>query len=137
MRTVGLEGNSPTLFKKSSGKKNCFHRAWKITFLYVSTNIQDRTFLWRTNTFIAILSVEENQTCIKVVMSNGHLKRYYFEKCQVTSCVITTLMFHSGRSITVCGVDTVRSRSAKRDEQALKHLHKHFQFDVDFHLSPV
>jgi len=47
-------------------------------------------------TFIAILSVEENQYRIKVVMSNGHLKRYYFEICQLTSCVITTLMFHSG-----------------------------------------
>ena len=104
VRTVGLKGNSPTLYMKSFfflGGGKYFHRAWKIKFLYVSTNIQDRTFLWRTETFIAILSVEENQCGLKVVMSNGHLKRYYFEICQVTSCVITTLIFHSGVALWV------------------------------------
>ena len=41
------------------------------------------------------------------------------------------------RSSAVGGVDTVRRHSAKHDEQALKRLHKYFQFDVDFHLSPA
>jgi hypothetical protein len=41
------------------------------------------------------------------------------------------------RSSAVDGGDSVGSHSAKRDKQALKRLHKYFQFDVDFHLSPV
>jgi hypothetical protein len=41
------------------------------------------------------------------------------------------------RNSTVDCADSVRRHSVKRDKQTLKRLHKYFQFDVDFRLSPM
>jgi hypothetical protein len=71
-------------------------------------------------------------------MSNGHLKLYFFQKIS-GDFVRDNNTNISLRSSTVDGIESVRSHSAKRDKQALKRLRKYsyFQFDGDFHLSPV
>jgi hypothetical protein len=95
MRTVGLKGNSPTLFKKVLEKKSTFTEHGKLHSLCFNEYTRLNIPLTKIN-FYRNFICWRKPMLFKVMMSNGHLKRYYFEKCQVTSCLITMLIFHSG-----------------------------------------
>ena len=70
MRTVGLEGNSPTLFMKGfEGKKSVFIVHGKLHFFTFRRIFKTEHSSGEKKN----LSAEENQYGIKVVLSNGHL----------------------------------------------------------------